>query len=74
MISNYKVPGVRTPGTMFKNPVLLEIAQKTWFRNRRDEGIMFHEDFDVGPGFPLPALALITVAVSGAFCVNFSIY
>ncbi|KAI0086079.1 hypothetical protein BDY19DRAFT_962886 [Irpex rosettiformis] len=60
---SYEIPGARTPGTMFKNPIFLEVAQKTWFRHRRDEGIMFHEGFDGGPGFPLPALALIIVAV-----------
>ncbi|KAI0092522.1 hypothetical protein BDY19DRAFT_903330 [Irpex rosettiformis] len=60
---SYEVPGVRTPGTMFRNPIFLEVAQKTWFRHRRDEGVMFHDNFDSGSGFPLPALALIIVAV-----------
>ncbi|KAI0085457.1 hypothetical protein BDY19DRAFT_966226 [Irpex rosettiformis] len=60
---SYETPGARTPGTMFKNSIFLEVAQKTWFRHCRDEGIMFHESFDRGPGFPLPALALIIVAV-----------
>jgi hypothetical protein len=46
---------------MYGHPIIQKAVNTVWFKNKRDEGILFAEDFEP---LPVPAIALILTAVS----------
>ncbi|KAH9023486.1 hypothetical protein EDB85DRAFT_1984460 [Lactarius pseudohatsudake] len=45
---------------VFRNPVIQKAINVLWFRNREDDGIMFHEHFSP---MPIPAIAFIIMLI-----------
>lgn len=53
---------------MFRNQLIQDVLNQAFFRNAKDEGIVYGDHFDApGGGIPLPTIALIVTAVSHEF-------
>jgi len=53
---------------MYQHPVIQKAVNCMWFKNRRDEGILFETLFE---GMPLPAIALLLTAVRILFFIHY---
>jgi Domain of unknown function (DUF6532) len=47
---------------IYNHPIIQKAVNKMWFKNKRDEGVLFSEYFNP---LAVPSIALILTAVSG---------
>ncbi|PSR70827.1 hypothetical protein PHLCEN_2v13268 [Hermanssonia centrifuga] len=52
-------------GTAYRHPVILDVIIKSWFSNRKDEGITEDSYFNA-PGIPLVTIALVLAAIQNS--------
>ncbi|KAI0685468.1 hypothetical protein BC835DRAFT_1309995 [Cytidiella melzeri] len=63
----YKDPASREPGTLFRNQLLQDVLNQAFFRNAKDEDIVYRSCFNASEGgIPLPTIALIITAIDCA--------